>query len=140
MICLIKPKLLLYYFSVTYKGSYVIHWSMDLQLGYYCCYAFSRCIKTFHSYSDLFVLPAMKRFSGHLRIIIQGLASAIFVLQMEFAVQKYYSKPTVTSLEENTCPIWINLLLLLSASWSNLIMIVSRALVINGKAFSSLDN
>ena len=49
---------------------------------------------------DLLVLPAMKRFSGYLRIIIQGLASTIFVLQMEIAVQKYYSKPTVTSLGE----------------------------------------
>ena len=45
------------------------------------------------------VFPStMKRYSGHLRQIIQGVALAIFLMQMEFALQKYYSKPTVTSL------------------------------------------
>ena len=40
----------------------------------------------------------MERCSGYLKILIQGAAVVIFVLQMILAVQKYQSKPTVTSL------------------------------------------
>ena len=40
----------------------------------------------------------MENYSGHLRTLIQGAAFVIFVLQMIYAVQKYYSQPIVTSM------------------------------------------
>ena len=40
----------------------------------------------------------MRRCAGYLKTLIQVVAFVIFVVQMVFAVQKYTSKPTVTSL------------------------------------------
>ena len=40
----------------------------------------------------------MRRCAGYLKTLIQVAAFVIFLLQMVFAVQKYTSKPTVTSL------------------------------------------
>ena len=40
----------------------------------------------------------MERWVSRLKALIQGVASVIFVLQMIYAVQKYYSQPIVTSM------------------------------------------
>ena len=39
----------------------------------------------------------MKKCAGYLTTLVQGIAFVIFVVQMIFAVQKYQSKPTVSS-------------------------------------------